>query len=236
MRIGPYGPYKLDGRFTYADYESWGEHDHNSGFIACIEACRGKSCVLDIGGHIGLVSLPVASVLDDAGKVFAFEPAAANNRLLKRHIELNNANNIQVFDLLVGADEIEAVDFYEQDSDSGLNSIAIKADDTRFTKSIRAQTTLDAFCKAKGLVPDVIKIDVEGAEMGVLRGAHKIISSTRPTIFLSIHPNQIRQLGGSTEEILQFIDDLSYKCRDSDGRSITELTFNEYLLTPKEQA
>lgn len=234
MRIGSYGPFNLDGRFAYADYEKWGEHEHNAGFEACVEACRGKNCVLDVGGHIGLVSLPVASVLGESGRVFAFEPALANKRLLERHIELNGANNIEACDYLVGATQIASVDFYEQDTDSGLNSIAKMADDERFTKSTRAQTTLDAFCATHGLAPDVIKIDVEGAEIGVLRGAFKIIHASRPLIFLSVHPNHIRQLGGSAEDILQILDEIGYDCRDNNGRPVSVLDFSEYLLTPRE--
>jgi FkbM family methyltransferase len=234
MRIGSYGPFKLDGRFAYADYEHWGEHTHNAGFEACIEACRGRDCVLDVGGHIGLVTLPAASVLGNHGKVIAFEPASANNRLLKYHIEINGLENVQVCDQLVGANEISEVDFYEQDTDSGLNSIAQMSDDGRFTKSTRTQTTLDAFCATHGLAPDVIKIDVEGAEIGVLRGAYEIIRASQPLIFLSVHPKHIGQLGGSTTEILQILDELGYDCRDSNGHPAAVLDFSEYLLTPKE--
>ncbi len=59
-RIGGYGPFLLHGEFAFSDFEHWG-WGHNRGFALCIEACRGKRCIVDVGAHIGLVTPPTSS-------------------------------------------------------------------------------------------------------------------------------------------------------------------------------
>ena len=51
---------------------------------------RGKRLFFDIGAHIGLVTMPMASVIDPKGKVYAFEPAFANRQFLQQHVRINN--------------------------------------------------------------------------------------------------------------------------------------------------
>jgi hypothetical protein len=79
-----------------------------------------------------------------------------------------------------------------------------------------------------------MKIDVEGAEVGVLQGAREIIELCKPKIFLSVHPTQLRDLGTSVMELRTLIDNMGYMCEDSTGATAHELTSAEYLLRPRE--
>ncbi len=90
--IGRYGPFLLDAQFAFSDFAGWGG-GHNEGFAACIEACRGRRCVIDVGAHVGLVALPMASVIAAGGVVVAFEPAAANRALPPTCNGINNATS-----------------------------------------------------------------------------------------------------------------------------------------------
>ena len=67
-RVGPYGPFRLDGHFAFSDFEHWGAVGHHRGFETCVEAARGARCVLDVGAHIGLVSLPASRALAPGGR------------------------------------------------------------------------------------------------------------------------------------------------------------------------
>jgi FkbM family methyltransferase len=230
-RIGRYGPFRLDGYFAFSDFAHWGGH-HNEGFDACIEACRGRRCVFDVGAHIGLVALPMASQIAPAGVVIAFEPATANQQYLKRHIALNDmASRIRVEPLLVGS-KIEDVAFHEFDHAAGMNTVAtgLLRGNVR-TRSVR-QTTIDAFCAETGLAPEIIKIDVEGAEIGVLEGARETLAKHRPEVFLSVHPRQIAALGRSIEELRAEIVRSGYDCLTMDGAIATEFGLREYRLVP----
>jgi len=231
QRIGPYGPFRLDARFAFSDFEHWGE-GHNDGFSACIESCRGRRCVLDIGAHIGLVTLPAASVLAPGGRLVAFEPAAANRRLLRRHLALNGLTERVVVECtLVGADSRDEVVLHESGEASGMNSLAARAGDYRQVR--HRQVRLDDYCEGHGLAPEVIKIDVEGAELGVLEGARRTLRRFRPLVFLSVHPWHLGQLGRSTAELAGLIDELDYDCHTAAGEAVEEFGLREYLLTPR---
>lgn len=64
---------------------------------------------------------------------------------------------------------------------------------------------LDDFFHERGLGSNIIKIDVEGAEMNVLRGSSKILAQCHPTLFLEIHPNLVTKFGASVDDVLTFL-------------------------------
>lgn len=230
-RIGPYGPFRLDGQFAFSDFEKWGS-GHNRGFQRCIEACRGKRCVFDVGAHIGLVSLPMAAAVAAGGRVYSFEPAAANLKHLRAHLALNHAAEVTVVEALVGAEERAAVRFYERPDADGQNSIIVKKNPEFFSETERAQVTLDGFCRTHALAPEVIKIDVEGGEIGVLEGAREVLSVHRPTIFLSVHPTELSLLGHASDSLARLIEELGYSCRDVEGNPVAQFRLDEYVLEP----
>ena len=231
--IGRYGPFELDGEFAFSDFERWGG-GHNNGFEACVEAARSANCFIDVGGHIGLVAMPVASVIKVAGKVHVFEPAEANLKHLKSHIRKNNLSNVVVTESLVGDKEKERVTFYEQLNATGQNALEIKKDHHKYKQTVRNQITLDSYCSGNSVEPDVIKIDVEGAEWFVLNGARNVIKENKPKIFLSLHPVELKMLGKSIESVVSIVEELDYSIYEIDGSSVSEYKLAEYLLLPIE--
>lgn len=230
--IGQYGPFVMNGEFAFSDFENWGT-GHNNGFEQCIEACRGMTTVFDIGAHIGLVTMPISSVLDPAGKVYAFEPAEANRGHLRDHLQKNAIRNVEIVASLVGDCNSEQVRFYEQSGATGQNALAIKKNHHAYHETVRPQITLDHFCASRKILPDVIKIDVEGAELSVLRGATKILKVSQPIIFLSVHPVEISLLGSSIDELENVINALGYECREMDGQPVAKFRLAEYQLLPR---
>ncbi len=234
QRIGPYGPFRLDVKFAFSDFAHWGGA-HNDGFRDCVEACRGKSCVLDVGGHIGLVSLPAASVMAEGGRLIAFEPSTANRALLVRHAALNGySERVTAEGALVGAEDLDAVSFFESESASGMNSVVPGAMGADYRSVSKAQVALDSYCARHDLAPQVVKIDVEGAEVGVLSGACAMLAKHRPLIFLSVHPRQIALSGSSLATLAALIDVLGYDCRHADGSPVMAFELREYVLSPRE--
>jgi FkbM family methyltransferase len=230
-RIGTEGPFLLDGRFAFSNFEDWGR-TKNEGFDAIVAAARGAACVLDLGAHIGLVSLPVSRHLAPGGKVYAFEPSASNRRLLERHLALNRADNVEIVDALVGEADADAVVFYEAEGDNPMNTIARNTGRPGFAATTKRQVSVDSFCQARGLSPDIVKIDVEGAEIGVLEGAREVLQRHRPTIFLSVHPRQIAELGHTVDELAALIEALGYRCFDHRDEPVARLESAEYQLRP----
>ena len=241
QKIGPYGPFKMLAEFTFTDLGRWGGA-HNRGFDKCIEACRNKSCVLDVGAHVGFITLPAASVLAPGGRLYAFEPAKANLAMLRSHVKMNGLEDrVEIVDRLVGAIENDGVPFYESVGPHGQNSIILKSETTLqseqggYERTLHRQISLDRFCAQNGLEPQLIKIDVEGAEIGVLKGAQKIIEQSKPLLILSVHPREIALAGGSLEDLRDLIEQMGYEFRDVDGRLVEQLRLDEYIVAPRER-
>ena len=238
QRIGPYGPFRLVAEFAFSDFANWGRA-HNKGFRACIEACRDKTCVLDVGAHVGLVTLPAASVVAKGGRVHAFEPAATNARILRRHLHLNDVKNVEVFQSLVGAQDGGQVAFFESAGPHGQNSIVLKDGDKLasewggYAETARPQVSLDSHCERLKLAPEVIKIDVEGGELGVLRGARAVLARCQPLLFLSVHPREIQLTGESLDALRALLDEIGYEARDLEGHPVAEFRLDEYVVSPR---
>ena len=230
-QIGPYGPFRLSGEFAFSDFGNWGG-THNSGFEFCIEASRGRKCVLDIGAHIGLVTLPLSQVVAPDGQVFAFEPAQANRRTLLRHLEIHGIENVEVIDRLVGDTDVSDTLLYEYDGVSGMNTRAPVKDGNTYRETRHDQCSLNAFCRERGIRPNVIKIDVEGAEFAVLEGARDIIAEAQPLIVVSVHPQHLVALGRDANELHALAAASGYTVSDISGNPVETFQLDEYVLQP----
>ena len=146
--------------------------------------CRGAT-VLDVGANVGAYTLLFAIWAGPDGRVFAFEPAPASLAGLRRQLQLNQlAGRVEVVPVAI-AGTVGTADFI-CDGASGANALGSGST----TGAIPVATTsLDAFCGERGLSPDVIKIDVEGAELDVLRGGRATLAGPGVQTFLEFHPS-----------------------------------------------
>jgi FkbM family methyltransferase len=232
-RIGPFGPFKIDAHFAFMHLERWGE-GLNAAFVQCIDECKGARCVFDVGAHVGFVSLPMSQAIGSRGRVIAFEPAEANLNLLRRHLHLNSIDNVEVVEALVGDTPGEHVAFFELAEPSGMNSLVVKKGSLTYRQSSRSAISIDGFCRDNGLAPDVMKIDVEGAELKVLRGATETLARHRPRLFLSVHPPELSLLGESVKEVEDLLASLHYEFFTEDGAQTQHLSKGEFFVRPNQ--
>lgn len=152
---------------------------------------RPGGCFYDAGAHIGYYSLLAARLVGEAGRVVAFEPDPANVHVLQENLSRNGVSNVDVVPAAlwshcgVGTFQRSAAERPDLSSRRG----AVVALNGRPPGSglINMKTlTLDAFA-ADRRPPAMIKIDVEGAEIEVLKGAQKLIAQTRPVFLLEVH-------------------------------------------------
>jgi FkbM family methyltransferase len=233
VNIGGEGVFKMSPQFYFSNWENFGE-GLNSGFAYCLEQSKDKNVVLDIGAHIGLYSMPLSRRISPGGTIYAFEPSSINRSYLKQHLEFNDINNIEVLPYLVGKENIDSVDFYED-----LNQVNpmggliltnnIKNDAVAVSKKMVA---LDQFCEDKKIKPELIKVDVEGAEIDLLWGGVEMIKSSRPTIVLSLHPKHIEQMGQTLDILTGYLQEVNYKCLTYEGKSNNDYSVKECILLP----
>lgn len=225
--INEYGPYKVDGYFAFSDFKNWGK-TNNFGFKKFIKYCLNKSCVIDVGAHVGLMALPASFKLKKGGRIFCFEPSDTNRKYLVKHIKINYIKNIFIFRDVVSDKNNSNVYFFEKKVPSGLNSVSEIRNKGFFAKKLKKTVTLDMFVKEKKICPEIIKIDVEGYEFNVLKGSKNVIQKYKPVIFLSIHPNHLKKLKIKETQLFNFINKLNYNIIQ-----INKNDTNELLLSPK---
>lgn len=129
-----------------------------------------------VGAHVGIYTLLTALAVGESGQVVSFEPLPRNVSYLRRHLTLNEITNVEVVPMAVG-DATGPVRFAEGQIEYTSHV------DAAGTNNV-SQTTLDAYAFADGhRWPDVMKIDVEGAELAALRGAKRVLREARPLVF-----------------------------------------------------
>jgi len=128
--------------------------------------------ILDVGAHIGYYTLLASKIAGDMGWVFAFEPDPINFAGLERNIELNGFSNITTFKMAVSDYNGKGKLFVSGNFTGERSLIDVKG---RPKDNIEVGVEkLDSIIWGK---IDIIKIDVDGGEVGVLRGAERIINS-----------------------------------------------------------
>ncbi|MFQ5923504.1 MAG: FkbM family methyltransferase, partial [Anaerolineales bacterium] len=126
---------------------------------------------VDVGANVGQYTAELSSLVGSKGKVYAFEPAPANFRLLKMAVEANNCSNTVIGELAV-LDRSRRTELYLSEMHQGDHRI-YQTDDNRPQLRVEA-TSLDEFLGSDSKV-DFVKIDVQGAEPLVLRGMRRLI-------------------------------------------------------------
>lgn len=240
QKIGRYGPFNLSAVFAFSDLESWGQK-HNNGFDICISSGGDSDVFFDVGAHVGYVTLPVASVMAPGGRVVSFEPSAANAKLLQFHVSRNGFTNVSVENVLVGEEHNIEASFFEslghhgQNSQNPVDPEKLKIEHGAFEKTRRRMVSIDGYCADENIQPGVIKIDVEGAEIGVLKGAREVLAKQRPLVFLSVHPKQISAFGQTVEDLTDLVRSAGYDLLTMDGEHTKTLFLEEYIMVPSER-
>jgi hypothetical protein len=122
------------------------------------------------------------------------------------------------------------------DGDSTSNSMTFGESVGAETRTIEVESiTVDAFCEAHNALPAFIKIDVEGAESLVLRGAARVLRECRPTIILALHPQWL-PTGVTPEDLRRHLDDAGYDLQTLDAKPAVELKLAEYVCRPRVEA
>jgi FkbM family methyltransferase len=189
--------------------------NHESALIERI--LRPGMTVVDVGANHGMFSLEAAHLIGRDGVVHAFEPTPSTRALLLSNLAANQLANLRVFASALGESPGTARLRVHREM-SGLNTLAHR-DVTWNRNTLVADeiidvpvTTLDAHAAAEGLDRiDFLKIDVEGFELGVIRGARALLRAKRvDRILLEIGDVTCATAGFAPIEVLNELDSMGY--------------------------
>lgn len=215
----------LDGKrislslFKHKGYWYHGTSREKETMLLFKEVIRQNSIVVEVGGHIGFISLWFEYLTSPDGKVYVFEPGINNLPYIRKNV--GSSGRITLIEKAVGS-SVGMIDFYE-DSLTGQNNSVVKdfegykqnaelsyvsSDINKTTVQI---TTLDT--ELKGTNIDFIKIDIEGGEFGAISGATEILADSQPALMVEIQANE--------KELYQLFLKYNYELFDPSGGRLT---------------
>jgi len=169
---------------------------------------RPGDMVVDIGAHVGYVSLLASKQVGVHGKVYAFEPATATRSMLLDHLKLNGATNIEVRTQAI-SDRAGTVTFNAvTEGNLGLSSIRAVHESKSSVEVMTARLD-DVLVDLKSL--RLIKIDIEGAEQLALNGMPHILKKHSPDLIVEVTDRFLREMGSTAQSMQDYMTTFGYK-------------------------
>lgn len=169
--------------------------------------CR---CFADVGANLGYFTTIAAKVRPDI-PVYAFELDGTLLPIIERNLRHNGITNATVVNAAVGDRDDASVSFTPHPY-SMLSIIAGIPSGPLQVKLATRTLRLDDYFADKGTRPDFMKVDIDGAEMGMLRGAEGLLAQDDIELLLEVHSTLLPQAGSSTAEVLEFLRGRGFRC------------------------
>lgn len=168
--------------------------------------CEHSRTVVDVGANIGAFSCLAATRLPGDGSVVCFEPIPANLKYLRQNLDQNGATDRVTVRAWAVGDREGSIDIYLVAGAIGTHSASARnALDSRHSLSVPV-VALDAYADTNlEKTIDILKVDVEGYEGHVLRGAAAVLREQRPTLFVEFIPAKLANCGFRPDEFLDAV-------------------------------
>lgn len=165
----------------------------------------------DIGANVGVFSLYAAKRLT-SGEVHAFEPLQQHLSRFSTNLELNGFSNIKVNPVALSRKPGSRTLYVPNTNNTGMASFyADETDPNGFAGHGITTTTLDQYVSDMQIKRlDIIKIDVEGAELDALEGGRETIRRFRPRVMMEVNVSHLRRAGKTLDDLVGFWADLGY--------------------------
>jgi FkbM family methyltransferase len=182
---------------------------------------------MDIGANAGYFSLLAARCVGETGRVIAVEPNPAMAMQVRKNTERSRLTNVAIAEVAC-SDSVEIRDLYIGNAYNTGNS-SLSANNLAWTRSVRVPcTTADLLVQRQELQRlDLVKIDVEGAELHVLRGMTTILKMLRPRIIIELVPLLLHGFSTTETAITEYLDGFNYQVQSLEEHS-------NYLCLPVE--
>ena len=186
--------------------------------------------LVDIGSNIGYYTLLFSKWTGDKGIVFSFEPESENFELLKKNIHINQAKNVRVFQRAVSDQNESKLLFLAQENKGDHKIIDLKENND--TEKVMVEcVTLDS-SEVSNYRIDLIKMDIQGAEMLALNGMTKTLEKNPEIILLTeMWPYGIEKSGYSPLEFFDKLKELGFEILILENKEWRPFERNNKLLT-----
>jgi FkbM family methyltransferase len=189
--------------------------------IKCYEKCftdfahqviKPTNLALDIGANLGYHTVTMGELVGNDGCVLSFEPQRIIFQQLNCNVFLNGLGNVYTFNHAVGENKgevfIEEPNYYNDTEWPNVTNIGDTSINTENRGIPVHQTTIDSLNLKK---LNFIKLDIQGSELGCLKGACQTIVKFKPYMFIEIEERQLNKFGLTANELITYIKNLGYK-------------------------
>lgn len=172
--------------------------------------------ILDVGAHIGTFAIPFARFIDGNGAIFAFEANSDNFKLLCKNV-IQNGFDRAIFPQCAIVFDRES-NFQMLSPDSGNTGAFVFLPSSSFEQNPPV-VRLDEWCDERGddIQFNLVKIDVEGAELSVLRSARRLIDRSHPVLYIEINQGALQRFGVTVDQIEGFLTRSGYEMFQNTG-------------------
>lgn len=173
------------------------------------------SVCLDIGAHGGAWTYPMAKRVGDAGSVHAFEVFPYYAKALERALWLRRIRNVKVHSIGLGdADSDHAITLVDESGEALTGRVHLTANGETPTEQVVVPIRkLDTIMSQDPSLAQAtfVKVDVEGAELAVFRGARQMLEVARPVIYCEIVDSYCRRYGHRLVHVVRHLMDAGYR-------------------------
>lgn len=204
---------------------------------AVVEALRPGHVFYDIGSNVGFFALIAARAVGGAGQVYAFEPAPDTADCLRANVQRNGFRNVTVLEMAVGATAGTAEFFITKHPGGPTLKGQDKALDLKKRIPVRVETIDRLIATGRIAPPDVVKIDVEGAELDVLQGMSNTLVRHRPSIIYEVDGKNSQALERAETEIGRVLRAADYDVSPIErSYSLKEIEVHHAIARPPAKA
>lgn len=166
--------------------------------------------VYDVGANVGFLTLLLARLVDADGHVYAFEPVPENATAIRHNLALNQMTQVTILEQAVSDEVGDGTLLLAHYSGGASLSTAGAPPDLKGEITVPLTTLDDLVVQQAYPQPTLVKIDVEGAEMNVLRGMTWMLKNVRPTLLYEIDDGDVVAYGQKCAECAAFLTEQGY--------------------------
>lgn len=194
---------------------------------------RANDVVIDVGAQMGYLTLVAATSANKETLVISFEPESNNADRLRENLALNNLSNVTIEQCALSDVDGSLKLYLSKDINAGTHS-TVYVEQNVSTSFIEIPAKQLDTILTSGVIPndrvDLMKIDVEGAEINVLRGSMTTLGTCKPVIVIELSDALQNARGGSAKDIIEFFASLNFEpytiCDDGSLRASIGSTYS----------
>ena len=193
--------------------------------VECLErlgqALQPGYVMYDVGAHAGLYAMFGARLVGPSGRVVAVEAHPGNAAHVRGGLALNQISNCTVVCAAI-SDRVGQSHLFDSGNSSMFQLAEVSS--TAVQRGLAVETTtLEHLARRYG-DPDVIKIDIEGAEALALRGAEPLLRRKRPVLLIEVHTAEL------ANEVHPFLHEIGYQITTLNGEEVPDSSWHRFIL------